>query len=129
MGVTGRGEYLVISQYENRDLASMVAALEAVDLEHAPPPALLALLTACAAAEGRIAARLAIVSAEAPAPTPAGPERFISVKEAAARVGVAPKWLYRRKKTLPFIREVAPGTWRVSVPALDRWMATRRGGS
>jgi hypothetical protein len=105
------------------DLVMVVAALDALDLEHAPPGALSALLTACAAAEGRIAAQLARASAEAPAPAPT--ETFISVKVAAARLGVSPKWLYRRRKTLPFMREMVPGTWRVSVPALDRWMARR----
>jgi excisionase family DNA binding protein len=68
---------------------------------------------------------LATAAPEPAAPAPLGPERFISVKEAAARLGVSPKWLYRRKKTLPFMREVAPGTWRVSEPALDRWMHNR----
>jgi len=110
------------------DLAAMVASLEALDIQHAPSEALLALLAACAAAEARIAVRLAAVAPEPAAPAPVEPERFISVKEAAARIGVAPKWLYRRKKTLPFMREVAPGTWRVSVPALDRWMARRGRG-
>jgi hypothetical protein len=107
------------------DLAMVVAALDALDLEHASPAVLSALLAACAGAEGRIAARLALASAEAPAPAPAGPETFIAVKAAAARLGVSPKWLYRRRKTLPFMREMVPGTWRVSVPALERWMHHR----
>src|SRR5262245_21009037 len=126
-GVLGRGEYrnTAISRYVNMDLATVVAALAALDLEHAPPEALAALLSACAAGLGQIAVRLA--TAEPPAPAPAGPETCISVKDAAARIGFAPKWLYRRKKTLPFMREMVPGTWRVSLPALERWMATRRG--
>jgi alkanesulfonate monooxygenase SsuD/methylene tetrahydromethanopterin reductase-like flavin-dependent oxidoreductase (luciferase family) len=103
----------------------VVTALEALDLEHAPVGALVPLLVACAGTETRIAARLATAVAEAPAPTPATAETFISVKAAAARLGVAPKWLYRRQKTLPFMREIVPGTWRVSVAALERWMATR----
>jgi hypothetical protein len=107
------------------DLAGVVAALEALDIEHAPPAALTPLLVACAATETRIAVRLATASAEAPAPAPVGPEAFISVKAAAGRLGVAPKWLYRRKNTLPFMREIAPNTWRVSVPALERWMHHR----
>jgi hypothetical protein len=107
------------------DLVGMVAALEALDLAHASPGALVPLLAACAATEARIAVRLATAAPGPAAPAPAAPETFISVKEAAGRLGVAPKWLYRRKKTLPFMREVAPGTWRISVPALDRWMARR----
>ena len=88
----------------------MVATLEALDLEHAPPEALRTLLLAFAATETRIAVRLP--AATAPAPAPAAPETFIAVKAAAFRIGVAPKWLYRRKKTLPFMREIVPGTWR-----------------
>ena len=103
----------------------MVAALEALDLAHAAPAALVPLLAACKATEARIKVRLATAAPEPETSAPVGPERFIAVKEAAARLSVAPKWLYRRKKTLPFMREVAPGTWRVSVPALDRWMARR----
>jgi alkanesulfonate monooxygenase SsuD/methylene tetrahydromethanopterin reductase-like flavin-dependent oxidoreductase (luciferase family) len=108
------------------DLAEVVAALEALDLEHAPPAALVPLLAACAGTEARIAVRLATAWAEISTPPPMAPETFISVKAAAARLGVAPKWLYRRKKTLPFMREIVPGTWRVSVAALERWMAGRR---
>src|SRR5262245_48006888 len=106
-------------------VAAVVAELAAVDLEHTPPAALVALLAACASAAGRIAARLAIASAEAPAPASAEPERFISVATAADRLGVAPKWLYRRKKSLSFMREMVPGTWRVALAGLEQWMARR----
>jgi hypothetical protein len=107
------------------DLAGVVASLEALDVEHSPPEALTPLLVACAATEARIAVRLATAAAEPPAPPSVAPETFISVKAAAARLGVAPKWLYRRKKTLPFMREIVPGTWRVAVAALERWMTAR----
>jgi hypothetical protein len=113
------------SQDLDMDLAGVVAALEALDLEHAPPAVLAALLAACSAAAGRIAARLALAPAEAPAQPAVGPETFVSVKAAATRLGVAPKWLYCRKKTLPFMRELGPGTWRVAGLALERWMHHR----
>jgi hypothetical protein len=126
-GVLHGRQYVGIagSPYSDTDLGVVVAALEALDLKHAPPGALVPLLVACAGTATRIAACLATAATEAPAPTPAAPEAFISVKAAAARLGVAPNWLYRRKKTLPFMREIVPGTWRVSVPALERWMAAR----
>jgi hypothetical protein len=114
------------SQDLDMDLGGVVATLEALDLAHASAAALVPLLAACAATEARIAAQLVSTAAEAPAPQPPAPEAFISVKAAAARLGVAPKWLYRRKNTLPFMREIVPRTWRVSVAALERWM-TRRG--
>lgn len=106
-------------------VAAVVAELQALDVEHAPLAALSALLTACAATEQRVAVRVASASAEPPAPAPAGPERFISVKAAAARIGKSPKWIYRRQRRLPFLRELETGTWGVSVPALERWMAAR----
>jgi hypothetical protein len=107
-----------------RILLGVVAALEALDLEHASSGTLAGLLAACAATEARIAVRLATATPEPPAPPPAA-DTFISVKAAASRLGVAPKWLYRRKKTLAFMREIVSGTWRVSVPALERWMRQR----
>src|SRR5262249_38336188 len=106
-------------------LAAVVADLGALDLEHATPATLGALLAACAGVQGRVAVRLATASAEAPGSDARASETFISVKAAAARIGVAPKWLYRRKKKLPFMREIEPGTWRVSEPALERWMHNR----
>jgi hypothetical protein len=115
-----------VDTHSAAQVAAVVAELAALDLEHAPPAALAALLTACAGTQTRIAVRLARASAEAsPAPAPAAPEAFVSVKAAAGRLGVAPKWLYRRTRSLPFMREMVPGTWRVSVVALERWMARR----
>lgn len=110
------------------DVASAVTALEALDLEHAPPAALVPLLAACAATEARIAVRLATASAEAPTPAPAGPERLISVGDAAARLAVTPQWIYEHQKRLPFVRRVGTRALRVSEPALERYMA-RRGTS
>jgi hypothetical protein len=123
--VAGRGGLNIAgSQYSNTDLAEVVASLEALDLAHAPPGALVPLLAACAATEGRIAVRLATASAEAPAAAP-GPEILIPVKAGAARLGKSPKWLYRRKRRLPFMCELEPGSWGVHVPTFERWMAAR----
>src|SRR5262245_55304446 len=93
-GAMGRGPYpnTAISRYGNMDLGTVVAVLEALDLAAAPPEALVALLAACAAIEAKIAVHLA--TAEPPAPVDAGPERLISVAEAAARLAVKPQWIY-----------------------------------
>ena len=45
-------------------------------------------------------------------------DSFIPVKMAAERLGLDVKTIYRRR--LPFIRELVPGTWRVSTRALAR---------
>lgn len=60
----------------------------------------------------------------------AGPrqDRWLSPKEAAARLGVSTKWLSRRKRSLPFIRSLEPDGhgFRVSEGELVRFMARRR---
>jgi hypothetical protein len=107
--------------------ATTVAALTALDVERTPAGALSALLAASAGLSMQIAARLAtaaLAESEAAAERAAAPEQFISVRAAAARLGKIAKWLYRRKR-LPFMRELALGTWAVSLPALERWMAAR----
>jgi hypothetical protein len=105
------------------DLASVIAALEALDLAHAPPGALVPLLAACAATEGRIAVRLAM--AEPPAPVDAGPDRFLTVREAAARVGMTAQYIYEHQATLPFVVRVGTRALRISEARLTRYMANR----
>jgi excisionase family DNA binding protein len=101
----------------------MVAALEALDIAHAAPGALVPLLAACAAAEARIAVRL--VTAEPAAPTDAGPDRFLTVREAAPRLGVKPQYIYEHKATLPFVVRVGSRAIRVSEARLTRYLANR----
>jgi predicted DNA-binding transcriptional regulator AlpA len=124
----GRREYLNIagSQYGNMDLASVVAALEALDLAHAPPGALVPLLAACAATEARIAIRLATASAEPAPPADVGPDRFLTVREAAARLGVKAQYMYEHQATLPFVVRVGSRAIRVSERRLARYIAHRR---
>jgi predicted DNA-binding transcriptional regulator AlpA len=100
-------------------------ALEALDLEHAPPEALTPLLVACAATEARIAVRLATASAEPAAPVDTGPDRFLTVREAAARVGMKPQYIYEQQVTLPFVVRVGSRAIRVSERRLARYMANR----
>jgi len=104
------------------DLATVVAALEALDLAAAPSEALVALLAACAATEARIAVRLA--TAEPPAPVDAGSDRFLTVREAAARLGMKPQYIYDNKATLPFVSRLGRAV-RVSERRLARYMANR----
>src|SRR5262245_51039848 len=111
------------SQYPDTDLAGVVATLEALDLEHAPQEALRTLLLAFAATETRIAVRLP--AATAPAPAPAAPETFISVRAAAARLGVKPQYIYEHQATLPFVVRVGSRALRVSEVRLARYMAHR----
>jgi hypothetical protein len=103
----------------------VVAALEALDLELASPAALVPLLAACAGIETRIAVCLARATAEPPAPADTGADRFVTVREAAARLGVKAQYIYEHKATLPFVERVGSRAIRVSERRLARYMATR----
>jgi predicted DNA-binding transcriptional regulator AlpA len=100
----------------------VVAALEAFDLEHVPPGALVPLLAACFATAARIAVRLATASAEPAAPVDTAPDRFLTVREAAARVGMKPQYIYEHQATLPFVVRVGSRAIRVSELRLERYM-------
>jgi predicted DNA-binding transcriptional regulator AlpA len=63
----------------------------------------------------------------APAPPPrSGPDRLLTVDEAADRLGVNRRWMYRRADSLPFTRRLSSGTLRFSERGLERWQNTRR---
>jgi predicted DNA-binding transcriptional regulator AlpA len=124
--VAGRGGLNIAgSQYSNTDLAEVVASLEALDLAHAPPEALVPVLAACAATEARIAVRLATAAAELATPADVGPDRFLTVREAAARVGMTAQYIYEHQATLPFVVRVGSRAIRVSEHRLARYMANR----
>jgi len=62
------------------------------------------------------------------------PDRLLTVDQAAAVLGVTPRWLYRRATTLPFARRLSRGVLRFEEAGLRRYMAaggplqTRRSG-
>jgi excisionase family DNA binding protein len=63
----------------------------------------------------------------APPPAPAAePDRLLTVAEAAERLAVDARWIYRRKDKLPFTRKIGPGTLRFSERGLERWKESRR---
>src|SRR5690242_17802479 len=78
-----------------------------------PPEALPALLTALAAFQTAVAARLA-----AAGPTPAnialggGHDEMLTAEQAAPRTGMSRRWLYANSKNLPFAVRTGPGSVR-----------------
>ena len=111
-------------QQASSQIAALAAELGALDIEHAPLPALAALLTVCASAENRIAVRMATASAEPPETLAT---RMLAVTETAARTGMSRGWLYREARAgrLPFARRIG----RRSVfdeAGLNRWLTRRR---
>lgn len=93
------------------------------------PDALPALIGEAEALRARLWARLQAVSAPV-APAPAsngngGPERLLTAQQAAERLGVSKRWVYRRADSLPFTRRLSEGTLRFSERGLERWKESR----
>jgi excisionase family DNA binding protein len=59
---------------------------------------------------------------------PSESDRWLTVSEAAALLGVTPRWVYRRTRELPFIRRPSPGVVRCDEAALRKYMAANRRG-
>jgi predicted DNA-binding transcriptional regulator AlpA len=51
---------------------------------------------------------------------------LLTIDEAAAKLRVSPRWLYRHAKTLPFSRKLSRKVLRFSRTGIARWLATRR---
>lgn len=55
------------------------------------------------------------------------PDRLLTVREAAERLGVSPKYVYAHQKSFPFARRLPGGNaLRFSERGLERWMARKR---
>jgi helix-turn-helix protein len=50
---------------------------------------------------------------------------WLTVAEAADRLHVAPRWVYRHARSLPWVRRLGPKTLRVDPEGLARWAAKR----
>lgn len=61
---------------------------------------------------------------EALPPAPSAAVRLLDVAEGAQRLNVSERWIYRRSKTLPFVRRVGRGI-RIDEAALNKWLARR----
>jgi predicted DNA-binding transcriptional regulator AlpA len=78
----------------------------------------------------RLLARL-IASATAPPPPPGGPgtkqpDTLLTAAQAAERLGVDRRWVYRMAPELPFTRRLSTSTLRFSARGLERWTESRR---
>jgi excisionase family DNA binding protein len=89
-------------------------------IEAAEPPDLPAIMGVLEAAKGKAWARLSS------APATAAPDENLSIKEAARRMGVSDRWLYRKARTLPFTVRIGRSLL-FSSRGLERWISQRRG--
>jgi excisionase family DNA binding protein len=53
-------------------------------------------------------------------------DHWLTVEEAAERLGVKARWLYRRADKLPFARRLSRKALRFSEAGLLRWQATKK---
>ena len=112
----------------------MPAELEALLRSLCTDPSRLAALTP--EQERTLVANVRAVVGEEPQPRPAlalvstapawSEDDLLTIDEAAARLRVSPRWLYRHAKTLPFSRKLSRKVLRFSRVGLARWLATRR---
>jgi excisionase family DNA binding protein len=53
-------------------------------------------------------------------------DQWLTPDQAAAQLGVTPRWIRRRARVLPFVRRISGKTIRISEEGLRRWVAARR---
>ena len=58
---------------------------------------------------------------------PLTPDRMLDASDAAALLGVAPRWLYRHAARLPFTRRIGAKALRFSEQGLHRWLERQHG--
>lgn len=87
-----------------------------------------AVLSALAALQGALAARLIASPQPATDGSVAGNDHdtLLTVGETAERLRRSPKWVYRRVKTLPFARKLDNRSWVFSQKGLEKWLARQR---
>jgi excisionase family DNA binding protein len=91
------------------------------------PDTLPGLIGEAEALKARLWARLQTAAFPGPvaAPSKAGPDRLLTVVEAAERLGVSKRWIYRRVDSLPFAKRLSEGSLRFSERGLEKWKQSR----
>jgi excisionase family DNA binding protein len=108
------------------EFAALLSDPDAVDA--LPAESLPGLIGQAEELKARVWTRLQ-AGARTPAPAPAdtsGPDRLLTADEAAERLGVSKRWVYRRADSLPFTRRLTSGTLRFSERGMDRWQRSRK---
>jgi excisionase family DNA binding protein len=109
------------------ELATLAADPSRVD--DVQPDALPGLIGEAEALRARLWSRLqaaSVPTASAPASSSNGKaDHLLTALEAAERLGVSKRWIYRKASELPFTRKLSGGTLRFSERGLDRWKESR----
>ena len=86
------------------------------------------LLAQVAAIQAGLAVRIASAGQSNSAPRRQEDDRLISVEDAAERLGVTTRWMYRHAGHLPFSRRLSRKALRFSELGLKRWQAAQAPG-
>lgn len=70
-------------------------------------------------------ARLSTETAPAVQPAPE-PETWLSVQEAAAKIGRSPRWFYRNARRLPFVKRLSRKVLLIGEKGMSRWIAVQK---
>ncbi len=87
------------------------------------PDQIPAALAQLAAAQSILTARLLIAQ---PAARQDEETNWLSVEEAAAKVGRSPRWFYRNAKRLPFLKRLSRKVLLVSEAGMMRWVSNQK---
>ena len=90
--------------------------------EALPDEKIPAALAQLAAAQATLAGRLM----SAPAPDAPIETTWLSVEEAASKIGRSPRWFYRNAKRLPFVKRLSRKVLLVGEQGMLAWIAARK---
>jgi helix-turn-helix protein len=88
-----------------------------------PSEVLVKLMAQIAAAQSAVVARLL---APATGATKAEPDEMLTVQEASKLIRRDRQWIWRHKKSLPFVKQISGKSLLVSKNGLESWLASRR---
>jgi hypothetical protein len=97
-----------------------------LDVASIPAEGIPAALTALAAVQTALAARLMTPPAPQVTGSDLAEDEMLTVQEVAQRLRRSPKWVYRRCNALPFARRLDNRSWVFSQKGLERWLARQK---
>jgi predicted DNA-binding transcriptional regulator AlpA len=108
---------------DTRELLEGLAPLEGMSAEEAAD-----LLAKASRLQANLAAYLASERVRQPAlaPSGVGPSRLLTPRQAAERLGVSPRWIYRHAASLPFTRRLSSRVLRFHEGELEKYLRQRR---
>ena len=68
-------------------------------------------------------ALLVILDGNGTGTTPPPPDRLLTARQVADRLGVSPKYVYEHARDFPFTKRLSPKAVRFSAQGLARWLA------